>query len=297
MTTGRHGVDEEKGVESFQSSIPRRESIDRVARRGASIASRVTRLNAAWRSRAPSAFVAKAGEASVFERELGGEARAAFGNEKRRLAIAGRDYAHETTCLACFGGGSGGGGGGVTDASSAAGKGRAAARGAAPLRGCKLCPMALHDRCAEALGCEAGPLAPNGGGGVATPHAAGGLLAACPHHACAVCARKAAAVGGMLFRCVGCPSAFCEDDLPVAATIVGGCRRLEARGVRRPPQACYIRCGDAACAARLARLEPAVGAAGDGAAAAGAADEPPMEELDLTESDADAARVIEARVD
>ena len=28
---------------------------------------------------------------------------------------------------------------------------------------------------------------------------------ACPHHQCATCGRKAAAAGGLLFRCISCP--------------------------------------------------------------------------------------------
>ena len=40
---------------------------------------------------------------SIFERELGGRVdRDNFKVEKRRLLIAGRDYPHEPTCLACF---------------------------------------------------------------------------------------------------------------------------------------------------------------------------------------------------
>jgi SWI/SNF-related matrix-associated actin-dependent regulator of chromatin subfamily A member 5 len=36
---------------------------------------------------------------------------------------------------------------------------------------------------------------------------------ACPHHACATCGRKAAATGGLLFRCEMCPNSFCEVPL------------------------------------------------------------------------------------
>lgn len=46
----------------------------------------------------------------------------------------------------------------------------------------------------------------------------------------------------MLFRCEACPNAFCEDCLPRDAAIIGNSARLEARGVRLPLQACYIRC-------------------------------------------------------
>ena len=65
---------------------------------------------------------------------------------------------------------------------------------------------------------------------------------ACPHHSCHDCGRKAAAVGGMLFRCEACPRAFCEDHLPSTSEIIGQCKRFQALGQRHPAQACFIRC-------------------------------------------------------
>ena len=114
-----------------------------------------------------------------------------------------------------------------------------------PLLGCKLCPMAFHAACAHRLGFGQGCC-----GGV------GGVGITCPHHACVVCGRKSAAAGGMLFRCEACPKAYCEDHLPRAAVIVGGCARLEARGIRMPAQGCYMRCS-AKCEAHMAAIEPA----------------------------------------
>ena len=185
------------------------------------------------------------GEGSVFQRELGGQggAQAACAVVKRKLSIAGRDYAHETTCLACFAGGR-----------------KATALG--PLLTCKLCPMVFHRSCAHQLGC------PEVGGHL------GGFT--CPHHACGTCGRKAAAAGGMLFRCEACPATFCEDCLPRDANIVGGSARLEARGVRMPSQGCYIRCS-ARCEAFMQRSMPPP------------AEEPPFEPLELDEIGVNAA--------
>ena len=36
----------------------------------------------------------------------------------------------------------------------------------------------------------------------------------CPQHRCWSCDRTAGAAGGLLFRCVGCPAAYCEDCVP-----------------------------------------------------------------------------------
>ena len=105
---------------------------------------------------------------------------------------------------------------------------------------CDLCPVSVH---AECIGMTQGEIAKATRWG-------------CPHHSCAECGRKSAAVGGMLFRCESCPRAFCEDHLPGDAEIIGECKRFQALGQRHPAQACFIRC-DAECAkwAREKRLE------------------------------------------
>ena len=64
----------------------------------------------------------------------------------------------------------------------------------------------------------------------------------CPHHECSECGRKAAAVGGLLFRCSVCPSAFCEDHLPLDTLIINKCARFFALGQRHPAQACFVLC-------------------------------------------------------
>ena len=105
---------------------------------------------------------------------------------------------------------------------------------------CDLCPVSVH---AECVGMTQGEIAKAARWG-------------CPHHACAECGRKSAAVGGMLFRCESCPRAFCEDHLPKDAEIIGECKRFQALGQRHPAQACFIRC-DAECVkwAKEKRLE------------------------------------------
>jgi SWI/SNF-related matrix-associated actin-dependent regulator of chromatin subfamily A member 5 len=105
---------------------------------------------------------------------------------------------------------------------------------------CDLCPVSVHAECV----------------GVTQDEVAKATRWACPHHSCHECGRKAAAVGGMLFRCEACPRAFCEDHMPPAAEIIGQCKRFQALGQRHPAQACFIRC-DQDCVkwARERRLE------------------------------------------
>ena len=67
----------------------------------------------------------------------------------------------------------------------------------------------------------------------------------CPHHDCLECERKAAAAGGLLFRCSMCPNAYCEDHLPLDAEIIGQCQRFELLGQNHPAQACFIYCNSA----------------------------------------------------
>ena len=95
---------------------------------------------------------------------------------------------------------------------------------------CDLCPVSVHAECI----------------GMTQAEIAKATRWGCPHHSCAECGRKSAAVGGMLFRCESCPRAFCEDHLPADAEIIGECKRFQALGQKHPAQACFIRC-DADC--------------------------------------------------
>ena len=181
------------------------------------------------------------GEVLIFSRELDGGFKEACAEvlRKRKLVVAGRDYALEDTCLACFSDPKARGGCGELASST---KGSASAK---KLLGCKGCPMAFHVQCTRKFGCE-----PMQG-------MLGGLTFTCPQHACGLCSRKAAAAGGMLFRCEVCPATYCEDCLPREATIVGGSPRLEARGIRMPNQGCYIHCSPRCHSATLTSLPAA----------------------------------------
>ena len=68
----------------------------------------------------------------------------------------------------------------------------------------------------------------------------------CMHHECSVCHRKAAAVGGLIFRCEMCPRAFCEDHLSDFARdhITNKCARFQECGQIHPTQACFVQCSN-----------------------------------------------------
>eukprot|EP00966_Prymnesium_polylepis_P069666 1619861-Prymnesium_polylepis.1 len=150
--------------------------------------------------------------------------------------VAGRDFAHEATCLVCWQAEPPPGM--VCGKSGAKAKAKAKAKAAGGLRGlkgCDLCPAAYHLGC---LGLEAADVSSFG-------------VWACPHHACATCGRKAAAAGGLLFRCMNCVRAYCEDHLPAEAAVHARCARFEALGMVHPKQACYVLCS-AGCASGYA---------------------------------------------
>ena len=96
---------------------------------------------------------------------------------------------------------------------------------------CDLCPVSVHPACI----------------GITMKDITRYHRWSCPHHSCHECGRKAAAVGGILFRCEACPRAFCEDHLPGTSEIVGKCKRFQDLGQNHPAQACFIHC-DEECA-------------------------------------------------
>mmetsp|Transcript_3589 Transcript_3589/g.8168 ORF Transcript_3589/g.8168 Transcript_3589/m.8168 type:complete len:1295 (-) Transcript_3589:416-4300(-) len=99
----------------------------------------------------------------------------------------------------------------------------------APVK-CAHCPFIFH------VGCINGPES----GGPKVPRPSGMFI--CPHHRCVSCNRSTASAGGMLFRCVGCITSYCEDCLPQdEIDSVGRCRELEQCGYESK-QAYYIRC-------------------------------------------------------
>ena len=141
------------------------------------------------------------------------EAKARSGDDgaKTGRQVAGRDFAHEKTCLVCW-----------QPGSKITGSGHSGVGGT--LRGCDFCPTAFHLSCIN----------------MSDTTAKSWSGWACPHHQCDVCSRKANAVGGLLFRCSVCPKAYCEDHLPPDALIMGECPRFVTLGQRHPKQACYI---------------------------------------------------------
>jgi len=96
---------------------------------------------------------------------------------------------------------------------------------------CAHCPKLFHDYCLQEVGIERGS-----------------AMFICPHHKCAMCMRNTASAGGLLFRCKGCVTSFCEDCLPQdEVESIGRCRELEYLGYSSK-QSYYIKCGTC-CAA------------------------------------------------
>ena len=67
----------------------------------------------------------------------------------------------------------------------------------------------------------------------------------CPQHHCKSCNRTASEAGGLMFRCVDCPTAFCAEcngETPFDA--VESNPEWEALGFFLPKSFEYVRCGD-----------------------------------------------------
>jgi len=52
----------------------------------------------------------------------------------------------------------------------------------------------------------------------------------CSQHNCSVCGKATSEVGGWMFRCSCCTSAYCEDHLPPGSRILDRCERMEQLG-------------------------------------------------------------------
>ena len=90
---------------------------------------------------------------------------------------------------------------------------------------CAHCPRVFHTNCMEERGISKGT----------------GMFI-CPHHKCASCSRSTAAAGGLLFRCMGCLTSYCEDCLPQdEIESIGRCRSMEDLGYESK-QSYYIMC-------------------------------------------------------
>ena len=173
------------------------------------------------------------------------------GEKKVGRQLAGRDFLHEERCLCCWKGAAAGAAAKVRAQFGPTPSVKALNSGVGGgLRGCDLCPAAFHLKCVGIREADAGSWG----------------TWACPHHACTVCGRKAAAVGGLLFRCSVCPDAFCEDHLPSEALIMGENPRFQALGHTHPKQGCYL-LHSAACVAKAAALGFDCGEANASAAA------------------------------
>ena len=136
--------------------------------------------------------------------------------------VAGRDFAHESRCLHCWKGPKKAKNGVCAPVGKAPSGGHSGVGGG--LRGCDLCPASFHLSCVN----------------MSEADAKGWGVWACGHHECTVCHRKAQHVGGLLFRCTVCPTAYCEDHLPPEALIMGENPRFKALGHRHPKQGCYV---------------------------------------------------------
>jgi len=90
---------------------------------------------------------------------------------------------------------------------------------------CAHCPNVFHQGCMNEFGVTRQ-----------------GSMFICPHHRCAVCSRNTASAGGLLFRCTGCLTSYCEDCLPQdEIDSVGRCRTMLDLGYDST-QSYYIKC-------------------------------------------------------
>mmetsp|Transcript_33138 Transcript_33138/g.64058 ORF Transcript_33138/g.64058 Transcript_33138/m.64058 type:complete len:1446 (-) Transcript_33138:75-4412(-) len=128
--------------------------------------------------------------------------RIAATEPRRRKMLPGRDYPNSTICGNCWSGGD--------------------------LLCCDFCPAAYHTK-AECLGYEIDPEVIEG-------------RWSCTLHECCVCSKKAAAVGGALFKCVACPLAYCDEHLHTDAKIVFRNEVFETLGMPKDRQAIWVEC-------------------------------------------------------
>ena len=165
------------------------------------------------------------GEPSVMDKELKADkmkkpkiSSASFVPVSRR-EVAGRDYDYQAKCMVCF---------------------RNVASNNPKAFRCWQCPVVCHSACLSKISKE-------------NKHHITKQWN-CTHHQCGVCNRKAAAAGGLLFRCEMCPKAWCEDDLPAYARdhITNRNSRYIELGMTHPKTACFVLCSRA-CVERSKR--------------------------------------------
>ncbi len=166
------------------------------------------------------------GEPSVMDTELQSEkskpkVSSSFFVPMAGREMAGRDYDYQSKCIVCF-----------RNVSSDDLSGRR----------CWQCPVVCHQDCVNKLSNTSSNHVTKKWG--------------CSHHQCCVCNRKAAAAGGLLFRCEMCPKAWCDDDLPNYARdhITNRCERYLELGMKHPKTACFVLCSRA-CVERWDRTD------------------------------------------
>jgi SWI/SNF-related matrix-associated actin-dependent regulator of chromatin subfamily A member 5 len=64
----------------------------------------------------------------------------------------------------------------------------------------------------------------------------------CPQHRCYNCDRNAADTGGVLFRCIYCPDAACDDCAKDDMLPTDSCSNAEATGYKRPKNCYWVLC-------------------------------------------------------
>jgi len=145
------------------------------------------------------------------------ERRAAAAREAARLKSADRASRHETSCCEC---------GGDEKGCLKPPPPFLAPEVAAERLRCRNCPRVMS------LGCARLVTRPRMGW-------------QCPQHHCKSCNRTASEAGGLMFRCVGCPTAFCAEcngETPFDAVEANA--EWEALGFYLPKSFEYVRCGD-----------------------------------------------------
>ena len=66
----------------------------------------------------------------------------------------------------------------------------------------------------------------------------------CSHHSCSTCGKTPSEAGGVIFRCQGCPHAYCDDCLPTGSRVLTNFTRLEeVHNYPMRPTYLYIHCG------------------------------------------------------
>jgi SWI/SNF-related matrix-associated actin-dependent regulator of chromatin subfamily A member 5 len=166
------------------------------------------------------------------------ERRAAAAREAARLKSADRAARHETTCCEC-----GGDEGGCLKPPPPF----LAPEIAAERLRCRNCPRVMS------LGCARLVTRPRMGW-------------QCPQHHCKSCNRTASEAGGLMFRCVSCPTAFCAEcngETPFDAVEANA--EWESLGFYLPKSFEYVKCGDC-CAKSEEEAGKTKGPKGDGGA-------------------------------